>query len=250
MPAIQYRNKAGKKLKGVTTILNVMAKPALTYWGYTQGMENFNRFIEQLSTMKPSYLNTDSVEGEFFPSFVIEELVKGFKPSGLYDKRDKAADAGTFAHAFIENHLKGLPEPSRDGVAKDVLNKAESCYLAYLDWEKAHSFKMVKSELSLISEQHQFGGTIDIGAVVNELGIVDLKTSKDIYFSMWVQVAAYGKLWNENYTDKPIKGYHILRLGENGDFDHKFRPNLNEEWEAFKACLIIQGVLEKTGQKL
>ncbi len=210
MPAIDYRNAEGKRLKGVTTILGILNKPALVGWAYKRGKDNLP----------------------------------------LYESRDKAADAGTLAHAFVENHLKGLPEPSRDNLSEDVISKAESCFLAFLDWEKAHKFEMVKSELSLVSEQHQYGGTIDIGAITNELGIVDIKTSKDVYFAMRCQVAAYGNLWNEHFPDKPVKGYHILRLGDQGNFSHHYWPNLNKEFEVFKACLTIQRILDETGQKL
>ena len=209
MPAIDYRNAEGKRLKGVTTVLAILAKPALIGWAYKRGKDNLP----------------------------------------LYESRDKAADAGTHAHLMIECHLKGLPDPPTNGLAKDVIDKAESCYLAFLDWEKAHTFKMIESELSMISEAFQFGGTIDIGAIVNELGIVDIKTSKDVYFSMKVQVAAYGHLYQENRPGK-IKGYHILRLGDQGDFSHHYWPNLDREWEVFKACLIIQKVLDETGEKL
>ena len=210
MPAIDYRNAEGKRLKGVTTILgNILAKPALVPWAYKRGKDNLP----------------------------------------LYESRDKAADAGTHAHLMIECHLKGLPDPPIGGLPKDVIDKAESCYLAFLDWEKAHTFKMVESELSMVSEAFQFGGTIDIGAIVNELGIVDIKTSKGIYFSMWCQVAGYGKLYEENRKEK-IKGYHILRLGENGDFSHHYRPSLEKEWEVFLCCLKIQNILDETKQKL
>jgi len=210
MPAIKYKNAKGEPLKGVTTLLKVLSAPALIGWAYKQGLAGVP----------------------------------------LYESRDKAASAGTLAHAYVENHLKGLPDPLTKDIPKDIVEKASSCFIAYLDWEKAHNFQMVKSELSLISEQYQFGGTIDIGAVVNELGIVDIKTSSGIYFTHRVQVSAYGHLWGENFPDKPIKGYHILRLGEMGDFSHHYWPNLNEEWEVFKACLIIQGVLDSTKQKL
>jgi len=211
MAAIDYRNSKGERLKGVTTILgNILAKPALVPWAYKRGKDNLP----------------------------------------LYESRDKAATAGTLAHLYVSNHLKGLPDPSHDGLSQDVISKAESCYLAFLEWEKAHSFKMVESELSLVSEQYQFGGTIDIGAILNDLGIVDIKTSGGVYFSMRCQIVAYGKLWEENFPDKPVKSYHLLRLGEEGDFSHHYWPSLENEWEVFKACLKIQEILTVTKQKL
>jgi hypothetical protein len=210
MPAINYRNKAGQKLKGVTTILSLLNKPALIGWAYNRGKDGVP----------------------------------------LYESRDKAASAGTLAHLYVEHHLKDLPEPSKDGYAPDEVEKAESCYIAFLEWEKAHQFKMVHSELSLVSESYQFGGTIDIGAIVNDLGIVDIKTSSDVYFTMRVQVAAYGVLWNEQFLTTPIKGYHILRLGDKGDFSHHYWPNLNAEWEVFKHLLAIQQIMDSNKFKL
>lgn len=210
MPRIEYKNADGKKVRGVTTILgNILAKPALVPWAYGRGKDGLS----------------------------------------LYESRDKAATAGTLAHKYVEHHLKGLPDPSRDGLEPDIIEKAESCYLGFLEWEKAHKFEMVKSELSLVSNLHNFGGTIDIGAVVNQLGIVDIKTSGGVFFSMWCQVAAYGKLYEEVMNEK-IMGYHILRLGENGDFSHHYRPSLEPEWEVFLSCLNIQRILDETKQKL
>lgn len=245
MPTQQYRTKDGKRVKGVTSILNVLAKPALLFWAYTQGLENFNRITEQIS----KECNLDDHTDMTLRDSIIE-ILKNFEIGALYDKRDKAATAGTLGHLFVENHLKGLPDPSTEGLPEPIVKKAEGSYLAYLEWERSHKFQMVHSELPLVSEEHKFGGTIDIGAVVGEMGIVDIKTSKGIYFTMIVQVAAYGQLYNEHHPDAPIKGYHILRLGEEGDFDHKYWPNLDDYWEVFKFCLGIQNILDKLGQKL
>lgn len=245
-PTQQYRTKDGKRVKGVTTILNVLAKPALIFWAYTQGLENFNRITEQISR--------ECQSEDHFNYIALRESIlkalKDFEIGALYEKRDKAATAGTLGHLFVENHLKGLPDPSTAGLPEPIIKKAEGSYIAFLEWKRSHKFHMVHSELPLVSEQYGFGGTIDIGAVVGEMGIVDIKTSKGIYFTMIVQVAAYGQLYNEHHPDAPIKGYHILRLGEEGDFDHKYWPNLDDYWEVFKFCLGIQNILDKTGQKL
>ena len=211
----KYRNEAGEPLPGVTTALGVMGKPPLKFWAFSQG-QAYER-------------------GEI---------------DSLYEKRDEAADAGTLAHSFVETHLKGLPEPQVDDLDEAVLKKAEGCFLAYLDWEKSHQFQPIESELSLVSEKHGYGGTLDIAAVMGANSIVDIKTSKDVYFSMKVQVAAYKELWNENYPDNPIKDCHILRLGEDGGFSHHYYPNLDKEFECFLHCLAIWKILKETGQKL
>lgn len=144
MPTQKYRTRDGKRVKGVTTIENVLAKPALTFWGYSQGLENYNKVTEQI-------VNALHLPG--CSLLEIEEIIKNFPIGGLYDKRDKAATAGSLAHLYVEMHLKNLPEPPTEGVPEDIVKKAEGCYLAFLEWERSHKFKMVHSELSLVSER-------------------------------------------------------------------------------------------------
>ncbi len=246
MPPRNYRQlKTGQKVKGVTTILSLLAKPALIFWGFKQGMSNFERLmgvIAQLACDQEPQL---------------QDIIKDFKPTGLYDKRDKAADAGTLAHSFVENHLKGLPEPSTNGISKDVIDKAEGCYLTFLDWEKANIKKVLGSEIEITSEEYPFGGTIDHviqGPMTPEgmVDILDIKTGKDIYLEAKIQVRAYKALYDEVATGvMTVAGFHILRLGESGEFTHKYFPSLDEGyWQIFLHCLEINLALERLGEKL
>lgn len=221
-----YHNKTGEKLPGVTTIIDaVLAKPALVGWAYKRGLDG----------------------------------------KELYESRDKAASAGTLAHLMVERHLNKLPELklselTRDNAPDDIkklmplsqaiIDKAEGCYLAFLQWEDTHKFVMRVAEIPLVSEKYQFAGTIDIAAVLGQLCIVDIKTGNGIYTSMKIQVAAYGLLYDENATDIRIQGYHIVRLSEFGGFDHKYCPSLKDEQEIFLNALRIYHILKKTGQKL
>ena len=248
MPARNYRQLAtGQKVKGVTTILSLLAKPALIFWGYKQGMSNFERLMAEISMI--------SQQDEKYKDSLIQ-TISGFKTTALYEKRDKAADAGTLAHSFIENHLKGLPEPDTKGLTPGVINKAEGCYLTFLDWEKANKLKVIASEVELTSEKYAFGGTIDdaIQTALTPQGMVDifdLKTGKDIYLEAKIQVKSYGKLWDEHHPELPVAGFHILRLGESGEFTHKYFPSLDEGyWEIFLHCLGTNQTLEKLGEKL
>jgi len=243
MPKINYRNKNGEPLPGVTTVIGIMDKPALIWWGYQQGLENHDRFANEIVKILKNEHPCQAIEKAL-------NFAKDFEPSRLYDKRDKAADAGTLAHSLVEAHLKKTEKPSLDGLPKEITDKAKGCFDAFLEWERAHKFELVESERSLVSETYGYGGTIDIGAILGDLCILDIKTSKGIYIGMKVQVAAYFELWNENYPDKQVKTSHILRLGANGEFDHHYWPSLDPEWEIFKNCLGIYKTLKETGQKL
>jgi hypothetical protein len=207
-------------------------------------MNNFERLMSALSGIHDNY------------SEEIEWLIKSFKVGGLFDKRDKAADAGTLAHSFAENYMKGLPEPKTDGLPKDVVDKAEGCYLTFLDLAKTNIKKVINSEVELTSEEYPFGGTIDYlietpMTPANMVDILDLKTGKDIYFEAKIQVKSYGKLWNEHHPELPVAGFHIWRLGENGEFTHKYFPSLDEGyWQIFLHCLEINQTLDRLGEKL
>lgn len=213
MPVITERDKRGRPKYGcpsVTQVIDLLAKPALITWSYKRGLDGLD----------------------------------------LYETRDKAADAGTHAHAMIECHLKGLPEPDADGISPELLAKAEGCYIAFLEWTRTHEFKPVESELMLVSEKHGFGGTLDIASVIGDLIICDIKTSRGVYLAHKIQVAAYGLLWNEEYPERPICGYRILRLGPEGDFSDHYMPNLDAELKMFLHLLEIKKLLVETGQKL
>ena len=71
-----------------------------------------------------------------------------------------------------------------------------------------------------------------------KVSIVDIKTSKGVYADQRLQVAAYGRLWNENHPHQPIEEYHIIQLGkDDGSFHHHYWPELDKEWEAFQHAL-------------
>lgn len=230
------RTADGGKAPSVTQVNSVLRAAGLEGWNYMQGWAfGYEAAIDDAIRMGGELRRQTPPDPDWHRR---------------YEKRDAAADAGTHAHLLVECHLKGKPEPpAPEGLSDEGLEKAESCYLAYLEWERAHKFEMVESELTLVSEEHRFGGTLDIGAVVGDLGIVDIKTSKDVYLSMRCQVAAYGQLWNENREDK-VKGYHILRLGPRGDFTHHYYPSLEKEWQIFLHCLGIKKLVTEMGEKL
>lgn len=197
MPLIIYKNKDGKRLPGVTTVLGNLGwnRDALMYWAWAEGIEGRN----------------------------------------FRETADKAANIGTIAHAMIEADLKGK-EFDSSKYDKGMIDKAETSYLAWLEWKDLVKFELLESEKSLVSEKYQFGGTIDIAAIKKITAIVDLKTSKGVYPDHKIQVAAYGKLWNENYPDNPIQAYYILQLGkEDGSFHYHYWPELEKAWQAFLA---------------
>ena len=162
MPRTIYKNSEGQRLPGVTTICGVMSKDTLIAWANRIGLEG---------TEVGAYVD------------------------------DKAA-IGTLAHALVMAELTGSP------LTKEVLadyspnqvRYAENASLSFYEWLKSHRVEVIECEHSMISEDHQFGGTDDIYAIVDgAYEVLDLKSGSGIYPEHVTQVAGgYGILRKEN----------------------------------------------------
>jgi len=202
-PTGGYKNKDGKRVPGVTTIIGRFKDSgALLWWAFGQG-----------------------------------KLAERGEISSLYDKRDEAADAGTLAHDLVEHHIKGeLPEEFEN--PSEIESSAWQGYLNYIMWQDNNTITVLEQEMQLISEQHQFGGCPDaIGQdSKGRLCLLDWKTSNGVYPDYIIQLAAYNQLWNENNPDKPLNGgFHLCRFSkEHADFAHHYWSELDDAWEQFK----------------
>lgn len=202
-PAKGYRNAAGKRVPGTTAIIGRFKDSgALLWWAFHQG-----------------------------------EAAERGEISGLYDKRDEAADSGTLAHSMVEAHIKGEEFTIPEGTPVPVVEQAEGAFRSYLSWAEMTKLEIIDQEMQLVSEEYQFGGCPDaIGVIGGKLCLVDWKTSNGVYPDYLIQLAAYRQLWEENHPDRPITGgFHLCRFAKtDGDFAHHHYPDLSEAWEQFK----------------
>lgn len=158
---------------------------------------------------------------------------QGDKGISLYEKQE--ADIGTLAHLMIEYEIKGK-EVDLTQFPMDVVEQAKQCYANWQEWKERNKFEPVESELSLVSEKHQYGGTIDIIAIINDkLSLVDIKTGKEVYEDHIIQLVAYKQLWDENFPENPLTGgFHIIRTGkEMAMFSHNWYDDFPCALEVF-----------------
>lgn len=170
---------------------------------------------------------------------------------------DSAGDVGTLSHYFIECDIKNIAIDKTyvDEFAKNQIDLAETSYLAFLEWKKGFgNFELICSEKELVSEQYQYGGTIDYILLKvfpggeQSVVMIDFKTGSGIYEEAYYQLGAYENLWNENANqpENRITEKYILRLGkENGDFEQRKIGDLSREFEIFKNCLNIYNLKKK-----
>ena len=154
--------------------------------------------------------------------------------------RDTAASTGTLAHWMAECHIRGQ-EPDLSEFSPAMVAQAETCFIKFLDWWKGKT--LIASELQLVSNQHGYGGTMDILCREDASGrviLADLKTSKAIYPSMWRQLAGLNGLVLENLSGDQHPGqFDVVRIGkeDEADFEVQTRMALGKEFEAFLAAL-------------
>lgn len=168
-----------------------------------------------------------------------------------FEKESKiAADIGTIAHEMVELDLLELPQKIYPKKLEDHLKHAKIAYSAWEKWKEDYKIdKLLGTEVKLTSEKYGYGGTIDIPAVINSKNtILDLKTSKSISIEYQIQIAAYGKLWNENNPNTLIERYEILRLDKfSGKYEYVGWDDLEKPWKIFKHFLEIDKLLKELG---
>ena len=194
---ISYKNKQGQSVPGVTTVLGVLAKPALIHWAWKLG-----------------------IEGQDYRKY-----------------RDKMADIGTLAHYLIMCHLTGetpdLSEYSKADI--DKAENCILSYFEWERSHKPEPIIIEKPLVSI--KYQFGGTPDLVARINGTTCLVDFKTSKAVYEEMIYQLAAYSQLVSENghKTQKAIL-LRIGRDEDEG-FEEREIIDLSNEWEIFKCCL-------------
>jgi hypothetical protein len=163
----------------------------------------------------------------------------------LYAKLDQEADIGTCVHDMVGLAFRGKGDEEIQFFAQQALpdpvdfGRAMAGFRAYRAWEQSFKVRVVDSELSLVSEKHKYGGTLDFTAVVgNELALLEIKTASGIYADHLIQGSAYKPLYEERFPERALTGgYHVIRLPKDGSsFAHHHYPwkQLRPCWRLFK----------------
>lgn len=155
---------------------------------------------------------------------------------------DDKADIGTLAHAIIINDLLGKITDKSD-YTQNQIDQAENAALSFWEWYKSHKIQIVIAEEPLISEEHEYGGILDIyGSIDGFLELLDLKTGSGIYSEHLTQVGgAYRHLLVENNHEvQRVRILNIPRTESENWQEVVVEPKVcDAHWELFKHCLAI-----------
>ncbi len=217
-PAKHHYTVDNQTVDGVTSILGVIAKPALIAWA---------------ANMAHDYILENLKPGSAMDEVDIKNLATGAKNAHRV-KRDKSADVGGLFHAWAENYIK---TGEKTEVFNETLQKTVDAFLA---WEAEHSIKWLRSEEKIYSKKHNYAGTFDFLAIVDGKRVLgDFKTSSGIFGSMGYQLAAYIQALKEEYPEEPIEAGIIVNIRKDGTFESQMFNEYEKDVEAFNAALIL-----------
>lgn len=214
-PHTVYTNDRGEKVPSVTTAIGVIGAQSLIYWANKIGREG----VSYWAFMK------------------------------------SAAAVGTLAHSLIEKEVKGECEDIEEKMAacNDAEKaKAMKAFSNFCRWAEKNDFQMLGSEMKLVSNKYNYGGTVDFFGILNgRKVIIDFKTSGSFQKKMFMQLGAYRQLLIENEVIDEIEEVLVLRLDKETDDYYEMSmasKDLDEYFKLFKFALATYVLNERTDE--
>jgi hypothetical protein len=218
----------------VTTVIGVLAKPALIGWA---AKEERNLVLDAAAEFLVE--SKEVVNPREYRKFLEARL--GAQKAHVKKLR-AATDIGSAVHEKIEWTLRGElqqavgPEPQLEGAALWA-------FMAWEDWRKSVNLVPVQIEQMVYSVKHGYAGTLDLFAEMDlptgqrGMAVLDWKTSKALYPESSLQSAAYAEALIEmGHAEHPLWGcvVRLPKLETDPAFEVKFLAP-KEQGEAFKS---------------
>lgn len=238
--ARHYALPDGTQVPSVTTILQVVGKPALVAWAARTERELVMKSAVDVYT---DYHNSNVKSGPAAFELALDQRIGKLK---AYEKEQaKALDIGKQAHALAEWWIR----KQLGQVAHEPVDSRPEALQAFAEfqgvWARLH-IKPLVVEQAVWHPEQMYAGTMDLYAHPlkdeTDLGVWDLKSSKAIYDEQWMQVAAYAKAV-EAMGHGPCRHVGIIRLpktpGDHVEVQSMRGQAIDDAFEAF--CSFHQG---------
>lgn len=249
-------------MTGGSSIVDVLKKDGLTYWAAGLAVKTFSNIED--GKLLTKIKNGKATDAEIL---LVQESVKKWQrehedlPEDAYIqlcieayfahtvKLDDSAGKGTELHAFLEEYVKfcmekgGKPQPYK---GEDIRVKEFS------DWALKDIKRFIWSEAHMFNEDLFIGGISDVGAQMNDdtFAIIDFKSSKEAYFSHFVQGFIYNLLLEKNglfdengiqllpKIEKPVNKIIIIPFGAK-EFTVHENSNVDGLRKAALSCITL-----------
>lgn len=227
-PQKHYYLLNGELAYGVTNVLQILAKPALVPWAARCAAEYFEKNLK-------AGVPLDEVE--------IQHLVKEAKWAHR-NRKDGAADMGTFVHDWVEKYVTGDPQ------SEPVNPQLRKATKAFVKWYEATNIEPLSSEQKLCSPTLMLAGTVDfIGKVDGKLTIIDWKTGSGIYPEMFLQMGAYVLMYEEEFGEK-VEQVGIVNCSVKAPFKTQFTTDVQKLKDTYLHVLKLAKQLKQLEEEL
>ena len=221
-----YVDELGKEYPSVTTILNVINKPALIPWAKKQSLEKVKYVLQNhvMNGTLPEIKSTDDIDA------IINEASK------TPDKAlQLAGDFGSHAHALIEKVINARIHNDKEPVITADFKVVMESFEMFCE---QYNPVFVGSEVQVCYRpaytKIRYAGTVD-AVIIHEDNpiVVDFKTSKGIYDEHRLQVGAY------SHALQTLNKKHLNLTGKESPFDMAWVVKLGKE----KADVVVDKVI-------
>lgn len=158
--------------------------------------------------------------------------IMGFKRQNTDIILERSADIGTVVHALIEKFMM-----KREYEYKETKYHDKELIASYLDnflsWYKKNEVTPIDMEIHMTHEL--YGGTVDFyGDVNGKKTILDFKTSKAFYETMYLQLGAYVQMLEAKGNE--VEQVAILRVNQD---KHAIKFKTREEIQPYIDCFNV-----------
>lgn len=213
---------------------------------------------EFLTSENEHWYPSPTVKDKWYPSVSTITSIfpkgKGFEmylanQNSYEDAQDILADAGkrgTIVHEATQALEEGK-KLKRENYTLEQWQMIED----FVKWWNEYLPVKVAMEKSITADAMGCGGTIDrVYEIEGERVLLDIKTTKKIYQSQWVQTAAYRTLWDILNPKKFIQKTAILRLGASTKLGYQYATHdigeIIEDFAVFNSLKYIWHYINKT----
>lgn len=222
-----------KPLIGTTTLVDSVVSKPLTYWASGMAVGTFGWLNPKKSTpedrLERAKSALEAIKGLDVESY-IELLDKAYKAHN--EKKETSAEEGTDLHAEIEGFIRDFMSGNLGTAYPEQIN-------GFVNWAMENVVEFLWAEASTYSEKYWLGGITDFGYKDknDKVFIGDIKSSKEAYFSHFLQASLYALQLEETggftkegerlFEPIQVDGFAIFPKGQN------FQPSvrfMNDTW--------------------